>query len=148
MKPIYLVPLIFLYSCSNSGESHPELQELNGTWLSICTPSTNGFFIKEYTYNNGSYSTNTDFYSDSNCSNSLNKSEVGLGTYSFNKNVVTVTGLTATIIDQEVILPVDFQPKSVHSVFYIDNNILYFAAYSGDFDITVLIFDYPNTKTN
>jgi len=148
MKTIYLIPLIILYSCSDTEAIPTELQPLNGKWLSICTPSESEGYITELTYNNGNYSTNTTFYSDTNCSSSTNKTEIGSGTYTFNKNVTTVTGLTATVIDREVILPVDFQPKSVNSVFYIDNNILYFAAYSGGFDVNVLNFDYPYTKIN
>lgn len=104
--------------------------------------------MQEYTYNNGSYTTNTTFYTDVNCINSTGKTEVGSGAYSFIKNVETVSGLTAIAINRQVVLPVDFQPKSVDTILYIDNDILYFGAHAGDFDLNVINFDYPYTKVN
>jgi len=148
MKSIYLIPLVILYSCSNTEGNTSEISALNGTWQSICIPITPDPIMQEYTYNNGSYTTNTTFYTDVNCINSTGKTEVGSGAYSFIKNVETVSGLTAIAINRQVVLPVDFQPKSVDTILYIDNDILYFGAHAGDFDLNVINFDYPYTKVN
>jgi len=151
MKNLNLLALIFLCSCSNSNSSDnnlAQLNELNGTWLSTCTGTTSDFSKQEISYNNGSYSSTTTQYSDTNCTTATGVTVVESGTYTYIKDITTESGLTAKAINKQVILPADFQPKSIDSFVYVDNDTLYFGASSGDFEVNVIFFDQPHSKVN
>ncbi len=148
MRKVNLITLIFLCSCSSSNTSSDNLKELNGTWLSICTGAAGDYSKQEITYDNGSYSSTTTKYSDINCTSTTGITIAETGAYTYIKNITTESGLTAKAINKQVILPADFQPKSIDSFVYVDNNTLYFGASSGDFEINVIFFDQPYSKVN
>lgn len=155
MKYSLLIPLIFLCSCSSSKTATDALNELNGTWKGICVnsagttaPPSGDYLVQEVTYDNGNYSSKTAHYTDKDCANPTTVVDTSSGTYTYIKDITTETGLTAKAINKQVILPADFQPKSIDSFVYIDNDTLYFGASSGDFEINVIFFDQPYTKVN